>query len=586
MVMVEALRQRLERLDELSAAFGRLSFAVASKDLDEWRREVRQWLELQGAQEPVEALRQAGGPKTVALSDFQTLAELAERYRRILSSYIDVLAAAQDSAAANAAAPSVHSPGLSEGKYALVMKGGGVKGLALAAAAEVLENHYTFATFAGTSAGAIAAGLMAAGYKARELREILSKKDLREFLDRPFYRRVVNLLTSRWLNSGYPVQQWVGTLLDQRIPREADVRMSDLPNRAVIYAANERDGTVTFDSADPADAKESVDVAVRCSMAIPFFFAPVHHRGQETFDGGIGNNFPLAEFLTRYEGPFVGLYLTSGRKAHWQPKSRLAKILNLVIGRDERVAVDQHRDSIVLIDPTPVRTTQFSLSNVEKDLLLSAGRAAALRFLSQAKPGSVSADEVTRAHSEEARLRADVTRRYQLRRSLKLAATVVVAGTITAMTCWRPRPPPPLSSLCAAGRINGHPASDISRRSDHHLKVDDVHLMVAADCRTSLSIHSTALENFRLEVGGAVPAGGLGPWLKFVFKDREGRIVKSMGADDSVLSAGVEQCGKDTTRVRELGLGARRAELSVAEVKRIAAFEWEFASEWQPQLCK
>ncbi|HQX48539.1 MAG TPA: patatin-like phospholipase family protein, partial [Planctomycetaceae bacterium] len=57
--------------------------------------------------------------------------------------------------------------------HALVMKGGGIKGLAYVGALEILARKYEFNWFVGTSAGAITAILLGAGYTAGELTEIL-----------------------------------------------------------------------------------------------------------------------------------------------------------------------------------------------------------------------------------------------------------------------------------------------------------------------------------------------------------------------------------------------------------------------------
>ena len=46
--------------------------------------------------------------------------------------------------------------------YSIILKGGGVKGLAFAGALLVLEEHFSFNAFAGTSAGAIASVLLGA----------------------------------------------------------------------------------------------------------------------------------------------------------------------------------------------------------------------------------------------------------------------------------------------------------------------------------------------------------------------------------------------------------------------------------------
>src|SRR5690349_2716419 len=59
-------------------------------------------------------------------------------------------------------------------KVDAVFEGGGVKGIALIGAAQAVEEAgYAFENLAGTSAGAIVATLLAAGYSSAELRTIL-----------------------------------------------------------------------------------------------------------------------------------------------------------------------------------------------------------------------------------------------------------------------------------------------------------------------------------------------------------------------------------------------------------------------------
>ena len=67
----------------------------------------------------------------------------------------------------------------------LVFEGGGLKGIALVGAYSVLEERgYRPQNIAGTSAGAIVAALLAAGYTAAELRQIIMECDLNSFKDR------------------------------------------------------------------------------------------------------------------------------------------------------------------------------------------------------------------------------------------------------------------------------------------------------------------------------------------------------------------------------------------------------------------
>ena len=70
-------------------------------------------------------------------------------------------------------------------RYAdLVLEGGGVKGIALVGAIEVLEEHgYRFKRVAGTSAGAIVGALVAAGAPASKLVDIIGSVQYPDFRD-------------------------------------------------------------------------------------------------------------------------------------------------------------------------------------------------------------------------------------------------------------------------------------------------------------------------------------------------------------------------------------------------------------------
>jgi predicted acylesterase/phospholipase RssA len=65
-----------------------------------------------------------------------------------------------------------------------VFEGGGVKGIGMVGAVAVTEDQgYQFSNVAGTSAGAIVASLVAAGYNAGELKNILDNLDYTHFKD-------------------------------------------------------------------------------------------------------------------------------------------------------------------------------------------------------------------------------------------------------------------------------------------------------------------------------------------------------------------------------------------------------------------
>lgn len=72
-----------------------------------------------------------------------------------------------------------------------VFEGGGVKGIGLVGAIAVAEERgYQWVNIAGTSAGAIVAALLAAGYRAAEIKKIMADLDYNRFKDRSLLDRV------------------------------------------------------------------------------------------------------------------------------------------------------------------------------------------------------------------------------------------------------------------------------------------------------------------------------------------------------------------------------------------------------------
>jgi len=311
---------------------------------------------------------------------------------------------------------------------AIVMKGGGVKGLAFAGALVELERYFYFDRHVGASAGAIAAVLLAAGYTPSELVKSLSEKSFRDFMDAPLWRVPVNLILRRGCYPGTHFQDWISGMLAKKITREDEIKMRDLDG-ALIYATRRGPGTVTFDS--KGERQDTVaSFATRCSMSIPFFFVPQWVDGRRAYDGGLRNNFPLSRFLeTHPKTPFIALYLRAqgnDKNVKWMG----ADLLDIWLDGEERQVVDQHRKDVVVIDTNPVGTVDFKLTPVEKDFLLKVGRAAALKFLRDRKldrgPDDVlvqSADsEAERCRSEVRRLRAW----KQVRRGIAIGVVVLL----------------------------------------------------------------------------------------------------------------------------------------------------------------
>ena len=176
----------------------------------------------------------------------------------------------------------------------LVFEGGGVKGIGLAGALATLEERgYRPQNIAGTSAGAITAALLAAGYTAEELREIIVSLDYRQFQDRawedkvPLVERSLSLLLDLGLYEGDRFLAWIRERLEAKGVRTfADLvhdEFADDPryrSRLQVIASDVSKHELLV---LPRDAKKlgiepddlDVALAVRMSMSIPVFFEPV-----------------------------------------------------------------------------------------------------------------------------------------------------------------------------------------------------------------------------------------------------------------------------------------------------------------------
>ena len=258
----------------------------------------------------------------------------------------------------------------------LALEGGGVKGIAIVGAVSVLaEAGYRFQRVAGTSAGAIAATLIAAISKAGKpmaslkgyldglsFKKFMPEGKLHLFLDHHLGKAGGALSDAGILSHQmglYPgdyLAEWLGPILqddlgvrtfaDLKITLAEDPGMSLPENRRyrlVVHTSDITRGELARLPWDyhyyghGRDAEEVVP-AVRASMSIPFFFEPVtfdalaadvdvplpgggsitthYEPGTVTWvDGGMLRNFPIDAFA-RMDGapprwPTIGIKLSS-----------------------------------------------------------------------------------------------------------------------------------------------------------------------------------------------------------------------------------------------------------------------------------
>jgi predicted acylesterase/phospholipase RssA/TPR repeat protein len=308
-----------------------------------------------------------------------------------------------------------------ERRDALIMCGGGVKGLAFTGAMLELEKRFEFDQYWGTSAGAIAAVLFAAGFDAAALRDALEQKPFHQFLDGALLLAPLRLLGQGGLFCGDAFRSWLRDLLGRKLGSRHSYPLSCLPKRAVVFAAAHPYGQLIFDSRGKHQDHE-IDFAVRCSMSIPFVFVPQYHGGRRAVDGGLLNNFPVEAFRgANPSGSYIGLLLDPKRR-QWRGESLLLfELLSLLLSQDSPRLADLD-PNVIKIDTTPTSTFDFLLSKVEKDNLVEQGRAAGLTVVDPARRKELENDFVL------VRRRATKARR----RTLSLLTLLLVASLAVA----------------------------------------------------------------------------------------------------------------------------------------------------------
>jgi predicted acylesterase/phospholipase RssA len=316
----------------------------------------------------------------------------------------------------------------------LIMKGGGVKGLAYIGAIKELQRKYEFRWYAGTSAGAITAVLLAAGYTVEELEEILKQKDFKDFFDAKGITVLTNLIFHKGLYKGDAFTDWLDNLLAIKLQLGSGVQVlsNDLPHRLTIFASSVGGGAITFDSdtARKGGHPFSPAYAARCSMSIPWVFTPQQEQGFRTYDGGLKYNYPIEKMVRDFQcRNFIGLYL--GDEVYKRPKSGLVivDLISIFTSSSDQDALRAYKDRTVVIDPHPIKTLDFGLTDREKQFLLLAGKLSACRFLNESNLEYLT---VNRNIEREALIQSKMDRKKKKKvwRMILILAIALIVGFI------------------------------------------------------------------------------------------------------------------------------------------------------------
>jgi NTE family protein len=312
-----------------------------------------------------------------------------------------------------------------------VFEGGGVRGTALVGAIAAAEKKgIGFRAVAGTSAGAIVASLIAAGYKAEEMRTLLTETDFKKFMD-PVSRVPLWNKYASWrrlgLYKGDEFHCWIAEKISVKLTgqRHNSPTFEKMPIPLTVIAADIlRQQVKVFSRRRTPDV--AVADAVRMSMSIPLFFCPVRLGEEVIVDGGVLSNFPAWAFEEERKTaplPILGFRLQPDDVPSQKIRSPwgLIKALTDTVIRANIPLQIGHLNGLRVIDlPTlGVRTTDFNLEEKKKDELYQVGHLAALAALAEIIPDFINnaagsnetgAREIAREIDSDARTRGDRVR--------------------------------------------------------------------------------------------------------------------------------------------------------------------------------
>lgn len=257
----------------------------------------------------------------------------------------------------------------------LVLSGGSARGLAecVGALGALFDRGNTVEIGAGTSAGGIALGALAAGVSPQGMRELVEGLDLTRFVSTGLLGKL-RAAFKGCLSDGTRLLEFFRGVTKGKRFRDAgfDVR---------ITGANYNYGTPRVFTRQ-TDPEMELAVAMRITSAMPLAFSAVEYDGQWYKDGGVYAHIPVAAAKDPLRTVIFALAEDPARRAQeaWQGDVGLLR----EVGRTVDLLVDANvraelaaapADAVkVFSDGLGIGSFRFDLTLVEKRALMAHGR--------------------------------------------------------------------------------------------------------------------------------------------------------------------------------------------------------------------
>jgi NTE family protein len=268
----------------------------------------------------------------------------------------------------------------------ILLASGGIRGASYLGALEELERAGGLARvrcWAGVSAGALTATILALGYSIREIHEFTMRFDwsLLKNIDETsplrlfdFYGLDTGERMARFIAALFHVRGLADTLTFAELPGTKELK---------IWATNiNTSQLVCYSRATTPDV--SIAFALQASMCIPVVFDPLRNDdGHLIADGAILNAFPMNTLTVEERARTLGLivYVPPANQPIDSFIEYLKHTIYMAFEYRSNTSIELFQDQLITIDTTGIDGINFGISVDEKKALLDRGAAAMRAFL-------------------------------------------------------------------------------------------------------------------------------------------------------------------------------------------------------------
>lgn len=237
----------------------------------------------------------------------------------------------------------------------VAFESGGIKGLAYVGIIKYLEERgYRVFKASGTSVGAIFASLLLAGYKSKEIEQIIDEINVCEIVE---VNKFIDGVKNKGINNIKNLEKKLEKVLEKKnIKTFQDLKYGDDYRLKVIVTDNKRKEMVIL----PNDLiryginRDSFKVAkaIAMSCSIPIVYSEYRIGNNSFVDGGATYRFPL-EVVIDGVHPVLGVKLI-------RKNERFLNFIQNKVYKLKKNELKSNNVVILEIDVSDIRATQFS----------------------------------------------------------------------------------------------------------------------------------------------------------------------------------------------------------------------------------